>query len=173
MVTLAFGNTTSFDDAKVKLTETNKVMSSMLSKSTEEHQMLMANKAKKVKKEKSSKVEELRAQLEALKLELKKRDQQPARFGGKCFDCNIARHRAVECCRHVPSKVDCKCAKCINKATSQYLVPLKIANVNTSDICGKCVLDSGTTDHFCDATRRSFSEKSAVPSPNLVPLERS
>ncbi len=27
-----------------------------------------------------------------------------------------------------------------------------IASVNTSDICGKCVLDSGATDHFCDGT---------------------
>ena len=38
VVTLAFGNTTSFADAKVKLLETDDVMSSMPSKSSEEHQ---------------------------------------------------------------------------------------------------------------------------------------
>ncbi|KAH9404753.1 hypothetical protein TYRP_000584 [Tyrophagus putrescentiae] len=148
VVTLTFGNTTSFADAKVKLLETDDVMLSMPSKSTEEHQMLLASKVEA--KEKSSEVEELRAELEALKLELKKRDQQPARFGGKCFNCNIAGHRAAECRRHVPSKADCKCAKCLNKATAQYQVSPMIANVITSDVRGKCVLDSGATDHFCD-----------------------
>ncbi len=120
-------------------------------KSTEEHQMLLANKMEKAN-EKNNEVEELRAQLEALKLELKKRDQQPALFGAKCFHCNIFRHRAAECHRHVPSKTDCKCAKCFNKSTAQYHVPLIIANVITADVRGKCVLDSGATDHFCDGT---------------------
>ncbi len=70
--------------------------------------MLMASKAEKMKNEKNAEVEELRAQLKALKLELKKRDQQPARFGRKCFNCNFAGHRAAECRHHVPSKVACK-----------------------------------------------------------------
>ncbi len=42
--------------------------------------MLLASKMEKAN-EKDDEVEELGAQLEALKLELKKRDQQPARFG--------------------------------------------------------------------------------------------
>ena len=113
--------------------------------------MLLASKMEKAN-EKDDEDEELRAQLEALKLELKKCDQQPARFGGKCFNCNISGHRAAECRRHVPSKADCKCVKCLNKATAQYHVPPMIANVITKDVCGKCVLDSGATDYFCDGT---------------------
>ena len=113
--------------------------------------MLLASKVEEEKK-KNSEVEELRAQLEALKLELKKRDEQPARFGGNCFNCNTAGHRAAECRRHVPSKTDCKCVQCRNKATAQYQVSPMIANVIFSDVRGKFVLDSGATDHFCDGT---------------------
>ena len=113
--------------------------------------MLLASKMEKAN-EKDDEDEELRAQLEALKLELKKCDQQPARFGGKCINCNISGHRAAECRRHVPSKADCKCAKGLNKSTAQYHVPPTIANVITTDVRCKCVLDSGATDHFCDGT---------------------
>ncbi len=59
VVTLTFGNTTFFADAKAKLLETDDVMSSMPSKSTEKHQMLLASKIEEEKKEKNAEVEKL------------------------------------------------------------------------------------------------------------------
>ncbi|KAH9393107.1 hypothetical protein TYRP_006215 [Tyrophagus putrescentiae] len=109
--------------------------------------MLMASKAEKVKKEKSSEVEELRAQLKALKLELKSVTNNQLVLEE---NASIATLPGIE-----PLSVVIMCQARLTAnvlTTSQYHVPPMIANVSTSDICGKCVLDSGATDHFCDGT---------------------
>lgn len=95
--------------------------------------MLLASKVKEAK-EKNSKVKELRGQVKALKLELKKQDQQWARFGGKCFNCNTTGHVVADCRRYVPGKANCKCVQCRNKDTPQYQVSPMIANVITTKV---------------------------------------